>query len=316
MIIKCPKCDTKFKFDESRLTGGAVKVKCKKCESVFAIKPKAPAGEAAGASTSATIETPIKTTMTLPAEKPQPEVRSHENKTPLHVESASGNVEMSFDEAVNLATEGILDAPFESEFSLRKKTESGTFRKEDLQNRNFNNEGLKPRKESTFKFGSNKVVDALEDSSGTMALAAEAAITAPRPQENSQTAINEELYLDDVKKTQELPPQLYKLREIDFDEGDSDIELASDSKNTTTSFKSAVSAENDKNAVTQLQIRELKGIRQENAPKIVSYPRVFTRTVKSVILFLALLTMLLTVLVALEGDQFNIIQSLSFWNQY
>jgi len=315
VIIKCPQCDTKFKFDDARLAGGAVKVRCKNCSSVFAVKPRETETQAPEVQARSAIQ-PEQPKIQQGKSQPRIPQTTKENNEPSHQESNSGNIELSFDEAVNLATEGLLDAPFESEFSLRKKRESGGYKTQSAQDGVFNESGLKPGKESTFKFGSSKVVNAIEGSSDTMALAAEAAITAPRPQEKSQTAINEELYLDDIKKTHELPPQLYKLREIDFDEGDSEIELASDPRKAAAAYAAAVSQEENKNSTTQLQIRELKGIRQENAPKIVSYPRVFTRTVKGVIIFMALLTLLLTVLVALEGDQFNIVQSLSFWNEY
>ncbi|MBE9529239.1 MAG: zinc-ribbon domain-containing protein, partial [Proteobacteria bacterium] len=37
MIIECDSCSTKFRLDESRITGRGVKVRCTKCQSVFIV---------------------------------------------------------------------------------------------------------------------------------------------------------------------------------------------------------------------------------------------------------------------------------------
>ncbi|MBI5491512.1 MAG: zinc-ribbon domain-containing protein [Deltaproteobacteria bacterium] len=42
MIIQCDKCSTKFRLDDSRVTGGGVKVRCTKCQNVFIVAPPAP----------------------------------------------------------------------------------------------------------------------------------------------------------------------------------------------------------------------------------------------------------------------------------
>ncbi|MBI1912369.1 MAG: zinc-ribbon domain-containing protein [Deltaproteobacteria bacterium] len=39
MIIQCDKCNTKFRLDESRVTGHGVKVRCTKCQNVFIVTP-------------------------------------------------------------------------------------------------------------------------------------------------------------------------------------------------------------------------------------------------------------------------------------
>ncbi len=44
MIIKCDKCSTKFRLDDSRITGNGVKVRCTKCQNVFIVTPP-PAAE-------------------------------------------------------------------------------------------------------------------------------------------------------------------------------------------------------------------------------------------------------------------------------
>lgn len=43
MIIQCDKCSTKFRLDDSKVTGGGVKVRCTKCQNVFIVTPPAPA---------------------------------------------------------------------------------------------------------------------------------------------------------------------------------------------------------------------------------------------------------------------------------
>lgn len=44
MIIQCDKCSTKFKLDESKITGKGIRVRCTKCQNVFAVTPpEAPA---------------------------------------------------------------------------------------------------------------------------------------------------------------------------------------------------------------------------------------------------------------------------------
>ncbi len=45
MIIQCDKCSTKFRLDDSRITGGGVKVRCTKCQNVFIVTPPPPAEE-------------------------------------------------------------------------------------------------------------------------------------------------------------------------------------------------------------------------------------------------------------------------------
>lgn len=45
MIIQCDKCATKFRLDESRITGNGVKVRCTKCQNVFIVTPPPPADE-------------------------------------------------------------------------------------------------------------------------------------------------------------------------------------------------------------------------------------------------------------------------------
>ncbi len=42
MIIQCDKCSTKFRLDDSRITGAGVKVRCTKCQNVFIVAPPAP----------------------------------------------------------------------------------------------------------------------------------------------------------------------------------------------------------------------------------------------------------------------------------
>ncbi|MBI5885666.1 MAG: zinc-ribbon domain-containing protein [Deltaproteobacteria bacterium] len=39
MIIQCDKCSTKFKLDESKITGKGIRVRCTKCQNVFAVTP-------------------------------------------------------------------------------------------------------------------------------------------------------------------------------------------------------------------------------------------------------------------------------------
>lgn len=43
MIIQCDKCSTKFKLDEAKITGKGIRVRCTKCQNVFAVAPPAAA---------------------------------------------------------------------------------------------------------------------------------------------------------------------------------------------------------------------------------------------------------------------------------
>lgn len=45
MIIQCDKCSTKFRLDDSRVTGNGVRVRCTKCQSVFIVAPPPPVEE-------------------------------------------------------------------------------------------------------------------------------------------------------------------------------------------------------------------------------------------------------------------------------
>ena len=38
MIVRCPQCEREYKFDESKLKYGSLKVQCPKCKKIFAIK--------------------------------------------------------------------------------------------------------------------------------------------------------------------------------------------------------------------------------------------------------------------------------------
>jgi predicted Zn finger-like uncharacterized protein len=49
MIIQCDKCGTRFKLDDSRVSGGGVKVRCTKCQNVFLVSPQAEAAPPVGA---------------------------------------------------------------------------------------------------------------------------------------------------------------------------------------------------------------------------------------------------------------------------
>lgn len=42
MIIQCDKCSTKFKIDEAKITGKGIRVRCTKCQNVFAVAPLTP----------------------------------------------------------------------------------------------------------------------------------------------------------------------------------------------------------------------------------------------------------------------------------
>ena len=48
MIIECDNCATRFRLDDTRVTGGGVKVRCTKCENVFIVTPTREAPEAPG----------------------------------------------------------------------------------------------------------------------------------------------------------------------------------------------------------------------------------------------------------------------------
>lgn len=39
MVIQCDKCQTKFRLDDSKITGVGVKVRCTKCQNVFIVRP-------------------------------------------------------------------------------------------------------------------------------------------------------------------------------------------------------------------------------------------------------------------------------------
>lgn len=45
MIIQCDKCSTKFRLDDSRVTGNGVRVRCTKCQNVFIVAPPPPVEE-------------------------------------------------------------------------------------------------------------------------------------------------------------------------------------------------------------------------------------------------------------------------------
>ncbi|MBI5588054.1 MAG: zinc-ribbon domain-containing protein [Deltaproteobacteria bacterium] len=45
MIIQCDKCGTKFRLDDSRVTGNGVRVRCTKCQNVFIVPPPPPVEE-------------------------------------------------------------------------------------------------------------------------------------------------------------------------------------------------------------------------------------------------------------------------------
>lgn len=42
MIIQCDKCQTKYRLDDSKVTGAGVKVKCTKCQNIFIVAPPEP----------------------------------------------------------------------------------------------------------------------------------------------------------------------------------------------------------------------------------------------------------------------------------
>ncbi len=63
MIIECNSCSTKFRLDESKITGHGVKVRCTKCQSIFIVHAPEVMPESTPESTNeAPIETPAKTT--------------------------------------------------------------------------------------------------------------------------------------------------------------------------------------------------------------------------------------------------------------
>ncbi|MBI5468984.1 MAG: zinc-ribbon domain-containing protein, partial [Deltaproteobacteria bacterium] len=45
MIIQCDKCSTKFRLDDSRVSGNGVRVRCTKCQNVFIVAPPPPVEE-------------------------------------------------------------------------------------------------------------------------------------------------------------------------------------------------------------------------------------------------------------------------------
>lgn len=57
MIIQCDRCSTKFRLDDSRVTGAGVRVKCTKCQNIFLVTPPE--------------ETPVEEILSVaPAERP------------------------------------------------------------------------------------------------------------------------------------------------------------------------------------------------------------------------------------------------------
>lgn len=68
MIIQCDKCFTRFRIDDSKVTGTGVKVRCTKCQNVFIATPPAPQQDAPQENAETT-EPPVKTTP--PEEKPE-----------------------------------------------------------------------------------------------------------------------------------------------------------------------------------------------------------------------------------------------------
>ncbi|MEK6790094.1 MAG: DUF3426 domain-containing protein [Deltaproteobacteria bacterium] len=42
MVIQCDKCQTKFRLDDSKVTGKGIKVRCTKCQNVFVVAPPEP----------------------------------------------------------------------------------------------------------------------------------------------------------------------------------------------------------------------------------------------------------------------------------
>ncbi|MBI5888324.1 MAG: zinc-ribbon domain-containing protein [Deltaproteobacteria bacterium] len=69
MIIQCDKCSTKFRIDDSKVTGAGVKVRCTKCQNVFIAAPPAPLQDATPENTE-TAQPPVKD-MPPPEEKPE-----------------------------------------------------------------------------------------------------------------------------------------------------------------------------------------------------------------------------------------------------
>lgn len=61
MIIQCDKCSTKFRIDDSKVTGAGVKVRCTKCQNVFIAAPPAPQQDATSENTE-TAQPPLKNT--------------------------------------------------------------------------------------------------------------------------------------------------------------------------------------------------------------------------------------------------------------
>ncbi|MEK7679742.1 MAG: zinc-ribbon domain-containing protein, partial [Deltaproteobacteria bacterium] len=60
MIIQCDRCSTKFRLDDSRVTGAGVRVKCTKCQNIFLVTPPE--------------ETPVEEILSVgPTERPEKE---------------------------------------------------------------------------------------------------------------------------------------------------------------------------------------------------------------------------------------------------
>jgi len=45
MIVQCDRCNTRFRLDDSKVTGKGVKVRCSKCQNIFVVKPPPPQEE-------------------------------------------------------------------------------------------------------------------------------------------------------------------------------------------------------------------------------------------------------------------------------
>ncbi len=84
MIIECDNCATRFRLDDTRVTGGGVKVRCTKCENVFIVTPQKKAPEApAPASVEAAAPAPAEAPE---AEEPGLSIKIPQEEEPLKSE--------------------------------------------------------------------------------------------------------------------------------------------------------------------------------------------------------------------------------------
>lgn len=299
MIVTCGQCQSRFRFDERKLTPGvARRVRCSKCGSIFEVKapePEPPATEAAdpnrlssqfssafgdndlfepGRSTISATAVSSVSTPSLPAASPEPSASGTTRRIrPAGI--SEGGIELSS------VSQEEADDVFQPVAQIGA---SGAF-------------PSLPKPAAEAAGASQNELERIKQELAKPAIVRRSSSLAsdiPRPDQEDAERINDEYYSGDGVKRVGPTPVVTLLREVEF-ANDEDTGLRVEAPNSRRQTQGPLS----------FMVRDFSGLRAQNGTLTNRLPRLLGISIKALLFAAVGLVLLVTLVMALDHDRFN-----------